>query len=283
MTRYVSFLHNGDAGAGVFDHDQVHPLRGATSLSEVLAWSAEQRSEAVATALRTAPLEEVRLTAPLPDPMRNPFCVGWNYIAHFEEGRHARPEVTLPTKPTLFSKATRTVAGPYDTIPSHSSLTSQLDWEVEVAVVIGRKGRDIAEEDALSHVFGYTVANDVSARNMQADYGGQWLKGKSLDGTCPMGPALVTADEIDDPQRLAISCRVNGETVQVADTSMMIFPVARIIAELSAGLTLLPGDIVLTGTPEGVGHQRRPPQYLQAGDLLESEVEGLGVMRNQVR
>nr|MDT0662532.1 fumarylacetoacetate hydrolase family protein [Micromonospora sp. DSM 115978] len=282
MTRLASFRHHGRPVVGLVEDDLLYPLTGVGSMLDVLGWSTARLRAAVAPSGTPVKLAEAALTAPIPEPVRNLFCVGWNYLAHFEEGRHSRPEIELPDRPTFFSKATSSLAGPYDEIPAHPRLTDRLDWEVEVAVVIGRGGTDIPEATALEHVFGYTVANDVSARNLQAEYGGQWLKGKSLDRTCPMGPVLVTADEITDPQSLGISCRVNGRTVQSASTNLMIFPIARVIAELSAGLTLLPGDIVLTGTPEGVGHQRRPPEYLHAGDVLESEVEGLGTMRNVV-
>ncbi|MDG4763173.1 fumarylacetoacetate hydrolase family protein [Solwaraspora sp. WMMD406] len=280
MTQLASYRLDGRPGVAIVDGDALRPLPGVTSMLDVLDWPAS-RLTAAASADPVA-MADVELVAPVPTPSRNIYCVGWNYLAHFEEGRHSRPDVQLPKRPTIFSKAPGTVVGPYDDIPAHPGLTGQLDWEVEVAVVIGTGGTDIAEDSALRHVFGYTVANDVTARNMQAEYGGQWLKGKSLDQTCPMGPVLVTADEVGDPQSLDISCRVNGRTVQSGNTRQMIFPIARIIAELSTGLTLLPGDIVLTGTPEGVGHQRRPPEYLYQGDVLESEISGIGALRNTI-
>ena len=165
----------------------------------------------------------------------------------------------------------------------HEECTARLDWEVELAVVIGRAGANIREADAAAHVFGYAVANDVSARDLQRAHGNQWLKGKSLDGSSPMGPWIVTRDEIADPQALALECRVNGVVKQRSNTRHQVFRIPRILAELSQGMTLLPGDVVFTGTPDGVGNARQPPEYLQDGDLLESEIEGIGVLRNRIR
>ncbi|MBI2323446.1 MAG: fumarylacetoacetate hydrolase family protein, partial [Chloroflexi bacterium] len=157
------------------------------------------------------------------------------------------------------------------------------DWEAELAVVIGSAGRDIDERRALGHVFGYTVANDVSVRDHQRTrHGGQWFKGKSFDTHCPLGPWIVSADEIPDPQALAISSRINGETKQSSNTRHMVFTVARIIAELSIGMSLEPGDVILTGTPSGVGFARTPPEFLEVGDVMEMEIEGIGVLRNRV-
>jgi 2-keto-4-pentenoate hydratase/2-oxohepta-3-ene-1,7-dioic acid hydratase in catechol pathway len=161
-------------------------------------------------------------------------------------------------------------------------VTEKLDWEVELGVIIGRGGRNIAEADAMKQVFGYTVINDVSAREVQRQHGQQWFKGKSLDGSCPMGPWIVTADEVPDPHVLRVTCRVNGVTKQDANTRQMYFRIPRIIAELSAGLTLEPGDVISTGTPAGVGHARTPPEFMAPGDLLETEVEGIGLLRNRI-
>lgn len=230
-----------------------------------------------------ASLRTLRVLAPLPRPRKNVFCVGWNYLEHFEEGARARPQVQeMPTHPAFFTKAPTAVNGPYDPIPPHAGVTEKLDWEVELGVVIGRGGRDIAEGDAMKHVFGYTVVNDISAREVQRQHGQQWFKGKSLDGTCPMGPWIVTADEVPDPHALRVICRVNGAVKQDSNTRHMYFRIPRIIAELSAGLTLEPGDVVSTGTPAGVGHARTPPEFMKAGDLLETEVAGIGVLRNRI-
>lgn len=234
-------------------------------------------------AAKEVALESLRLLAPIPRPRKNVFCVGWNYLEHFEEGARARPQVQeMPAHPAFFTKAPTAVNGPLDPIPLHAGVTEKLDWEVELGVVIGRGGRNIAEADAMKHVYGYTVINDVSAREVQRQHGQQWFKGKSLDGTCPMGPWIVTADEVPDPQALRVTCRLNGVIKQDSSTRQMYFRIPRIIAELSAGLTLEPGDVISTGTPAGVGHARTPPEFMHAGDVLETEVEGIGALRNRI-
>lgn len=226
---------------------------------------------------------KVVLHAPIPRPRRNVFCVGWNYLDHFEEGAKARPQVQeMPAHPAFFSKTPATVNSPYGVVPAHTGVTEKLDWEVELAVIIGRGGINIAEAAAMKYVFGYTVANDVSAREVQRRHGQQWFKGKSLDGHCPMGPWIATADEVLHPGDLHITCRVNGVTKQDSNTRYMYFKIPRIIAELSAGLRLAPGDIILTGTPAGVGHARTPPEFMRPGDMLETEITGLGLLRNTI-
>ena len=236
-----------------------------------------------ARGVKALALGSLRMLAPIPRPRKNVFCVGWNYLEHFEEGARARPHVQdMPAHPAFFTKAPSTVNGPYDAIPLHAGVTEKLDWEVELGVVIGRGGRDIPEADAMKHVYGYCVINDVSAREVQRQHGQQWFKGKSLDGTCPMGPWIVTADEVSDPQALRVTCRLNGVVKQDSNTRHMYFRIPRIIAELTAGLTLEPGDVISTGTPAGVGHARTPPEFMHAGDILETEVEGIGTLRNRI-
>jgi 2-keto-4-pentenoate hydratase/2-oxohepta-3-ene-1,7-dioic acid hydratase in catechol pathway len=227
-------------------------------------------------------LADVRLHAPILRPLKNIFCLGLNYAAHAKESAQARNrETKIPDFPVIFTKATTTVNGPFDDVPVDRGVTSQVDWEVELGVVIGAPGRNIVEDDALSHVFGYTVINDVSARDVQIQHV-QWFKGKSLDGSCPMGPLVVTADEFGDPQSKRLMCRVNGVTKQDATTADMLFPVATIIGWLSKGLTLEAGDIIATGTPSGVGMGRTPQEYLQLGDVVETEIEGIGTLRNRI-
>jgi 2-keto-4-pentenoate hydratase/2-oxohepta-3-ene-1,7-dioic acid hydratase in catechol pathway len=220
-----------------------------------------------------APAGKVRLQAPIPRPARNVFCLGRNYKEHAAE-RGAEP----PAHPVFFTKAPETVVGPGAKV-THHAVTKELDYEVELAVVIGTAGCDIARDRALEHVFGYTVVNDVTARDLQKRHG-QWFKGKSLDTFCPMGPVLVTADEIPDPQALSVAMRINGETRQSSHTSKMIFPIDECIAVLSGGFTLLPGDIIATGTPEGVGAALGT--FLAAGDRMEAEVERIGVLTNTI-
>lgn len=227
-------------------------------------------------------LAEVTLEAPIPKPRKNIFCVGWNYLEHFAEGERIRPHVKdMPTFPTFFSKAPTTVNGPFSPIPYFIGLSSQLDWEVELAVVIGTAGRDISETEAMNHVFGFTVLNDVTWRDVQRRHGQQWFKGKSIDGTCPMGPWISTRDELD-PWSLDLECRVNGVVKQASNTQFMYFKIPTIIAELSRGLTLEPGDIIATGTPAGVGHARTPPEFMKPGDVLETKIGGLGSLRNPI-
>jgi 2-keto-4-pentenoate hydratase/2-oxohepta-3-ene-1,7-dioic acid hydratase in catechol pathway len=211
------------------------------------------------------------------------FCVGWNYVEHFKEGEKIRPHVVeMPAHPTFFSKTPTTVIGPYDPIPYDPKITDKLDWEAELGVIIGPGGVNISEADAMKHVFGYTVINDVSGRDIQRQHGQQWFKGKSLDGTCPIGPWIVTADEVPNPDDLAIGCKLNGVAKQESNTSYMYFKIPRIIAELSHGMTLEPGDIISSGTPAGVGHARTPPEFMKDGDVLETEVAGVGVLRNRI-
>lgn len=227
-------------------------------------------------------LQEVRLHAPIARPRRNVYCVGWNYLDHFEEGAKARTQkVDLPAHPAFFSKAANSVTGPHEAIPFDAGVSTQIDWEVELAIVIGPGGRNIAEADAMKHVFGYTVVNDVSARDIQRRHN-QWFKGKSLDGSCPMGPWIVTADALKDPGNLRLRTLVNGSVKQDSNTRHLYFKPPRIIAELSLGLTLDPGDVIATGTPSGVGYARTPPEFLKPGDLLETEVEGIGLLRNRI-
>ena len=229
-------------------------------------------------------VEEVHLIAPIPVPRRNVVCVGWNYAEHFEEGKSLRdPGQTLPEHPVFFTKGTNAVNGPYDPIPYDPRVSTAIDWEVELAVIVGRRGKNLSEEEAMDHVFGFCVLNDTTARDIQQKkHGGQWWKGKSLDGHAPMGPWIVTADGFDWSSRRLVS-RVNGVVKQDGNTSGMYFKVPRLLAELSLGLTLEPGDILATGTPPGIGHARKPPEYLRPGDVLESEIEGIGTLRNSIQ
>ena len=233
----------------------------------------QQAIEELATRRLAYPLKRVRLLAPIPSPARNVFCLGRNYADHAAERGAAAPD-----HPVYFTKPGTAVVGPGDDVVHHA-ITKELDYEVELAVVIGTGGRDIPRAEALRHVFGYTIINDVTARDLQKRHN-QWFKGKSLDTFCPMGPMLVTADEIPDPQALAVSLRVNGQTRQSSHTAKMIFPVAQCIEVLSQGMTLLPGDIIATGTPEGVG--AATGTFLRAGDRIEAEVEGIGILASKV-
>jgi 2-keto-4-pentenoate hydratase/2-oxohepta-3-ene-1,7-dioic acid hydratase in catechol pathway len=230
---------------------------------------------------RTFPLSEVQLLAPL-EPRQDLIALGLNYKTHVTESSGTTKQAAPPKQPVLFGKAATSVVGPDAEICIDPRVTSRVDWEVELAVVIGRRGRDIARDRAFDHVFGYTVANDVSARDLQFLDGGQWYRGKSLDTFCPLGPWIVTTDELGDAHGLRLVLRVNGVTKQDASTDDLIFPIAEIIASASAGRTLYPGDVILTGTPGGVGFTRMPPEFLRAGDVVEAEIERIGVLRNRV-
>jgi 2-keto-4-pentenoate hydratase/2-oxohepta-3-ene-1,7-dioic acid hydratase in catechol pathway len=231
-------------------------------------------------------LGEVRLTAPIPRPRKNIMCLGHNYAEHARESNAARGVATKETAstaepPMIFTKATTTANGPYSPIVIYPAVSEQIDWEAELGVVIGKVGKNVRAEEALNYVFGYIVLNDVSARDVQFRHK-QFFLGKSLDGYCPMGPWIITADEVPDPQQLPIRLRVNGVTKQESNTSMMLVSVREIIALLSQGITLEPGDIIATGTPSGVGFARKPPEFLKAGDVLETEIAGIGLLKNSV-
>jgi 2-keto-4-pentenoate hydratase/2-oxohepta-3-ene-1,7-dioic acid hydratase in catechol pathway len=273
----------------VDDKGRVRTLRGVLGdapLIEVIErW--EELGPLIATASGLPVVDAPRLLAPIPQPRRNLFAVGKNYRDHVREfGRsgYDTPDrnVALPSRPVVFSKATTSVTGPFDDIDAHPGVTSELDHEAELAVIIGPGGRGIPRERALAHVWGYTVLNDVTARDLQRDHG-QWLLGKSLDTFAPMGPWAVTADEIGDPARLEVTSSVNGRPRQKASVADLIFDVPELISVISSGITLLPGDVIATGTPAGVGIGFDPPRFLRPGDTVECAVSGIGTIRNTVR
>jgi 2-keto-4-pentenoate hydratase/2-oxohepta-3-ene-1,7-dioic acid hydratase in catechol pathway len=225
-------------------------------------------------------LEDIRLMAPIPRPRKNIVCLGLNYADHVREaGKEAQGSESLPLRPIYFTKAPTTITGPYDDI-LYPRVTEKLDYEVELALIIGKEGKYIPEDEVYDHIAGYSVFNDVSARDLQMSHL-QWFKGKSCDTFSPMGPYLVTSDEVADPQRLDIYCKVNGETRQSSDTSNMIFDIKKIVSTLSAGMTLEVGDIIATGTPSGVG-SAHPSGLLKVGDVVECTVEDLGSIVNRV-
>jgi 2-keto-4-pentenoate hydratase/2-oxohepta-3-ene-1,7-dioic acid hydratase in catechol pathway len=249
---------------------------GPAMLSELTAWC-----EVAADNCKRAYRHEL-ICAPIPVPRQNIICLGWNYAEHAIESAQSRQrEVKLPEYPIVFTKAVGSVNGPYDDVVCDRAVTSELDWEVELAIVIGRQAKKVSRDNALEHVFGYTVINDLSARDLQFRHK-QYFVGKSLDGACPMGPVIVTHDEIKDPQDLQLRSWVNGELKQDSSTRFQIFGCAEIIHQLSQSMTLYPGDIIATGTPEGVGFARQPPEFLTAGDLVECEVSGIGKLQNRI-
>lgn len=244
-------------------------------------------TEAATKAKRTlANVNAVRLFSPIPQPRANIYAVGWNYLEHFEEGKEARADnnvAKFPDNPVFFTKGVQTMNGPFESIPYDASNSTMCDWEAELCLVIGRKGRNISEDKAMEHVFGYAAYNDTTVRDVQQKrHGGQWFKGKSLDGHGPMGPWILTAVGLAlDNTR--IICRVNGVEKQNGSYKQMYFKIPRIISELSRGLTLEPGDIITTGTPPGVGNARKPPEFLKPGDVMETEITGLGIIRNTIK
>jgi len=225
-------------------------------------------------------LDEVDLLPPLPQPRGNVIAIGRNYEKHASET--ARIEGREPSPPTVFTKAITSLVEPFGDIAIDPAVSDKIDWEVELAVIVGKAGANISRAAARQHVFGYTALNDVTARDIQSDWGGQYFKGKSLDRSCPTGPWIVTADEVPDPQALSLQLRVNGVTKQDGHTRDMIYAVDAIIEWVSKGMTLLPGSIIATGTPDGVGFARTPPEFLRPGDVMETEVEGVGMLKNRI-
>ncbi|MGA8795880.1 MAG: fumarylacetoacetate hydrolase family protein [Candidatus Cybelea sp.] len=264
---------------GVLEGDLIRTIATPT-LRDYLELAPHERV-AWHTADELVELQSVTLDAPV-RPSRNVFCVGRNYLEHAREGaRAAGRELKLPNVPTFFTKAPTAIAGPGDDLCLEARVSKEYDFEAELAVVIGAECKNVPEDEALHVVFGYTALNDVTARDLQREHG-QWFKGKSLDATCPIGPWIVTPDELGDPQALAITLHRNGVEKQNSNTGEMIFSVARVIAELSKGMTLLPGDIIATGTPEGVGFARTPAEFLADGDVLEIWIEKIGHLLNAV-
>jgi 2-keto-4-pentenoate hydratase/2-oxohepta-3-ene-1,7-dioic acid hydratase in catechol pathway len=265
--RLVSFIAAGRPSAGVVEGDVVRD--SGMSMRELLARGLDE-----VPAVDELALDAVRLLPPVPDPGKIA-CIGRNYREHAQE-----QDVEAPAEPLIFAKFSSSLIAHGEPIRL-SPLTAQPDYEAELAVVIGRPARNVPEGEALRHVAGYTVMNDVSARDLQRG-DGQWTRAKSLDTFGPLGPALVTADEVGDPQALRIRCLLNGAVVQDAYTGQMIHPVARLVAHLSNAFTLEPGDVIATGTPSGVGAFRDPPRFLQPGDIVRCEIGGVGVLENPV-
>ncbi len=295
--KFVTFRHDARTAAGVLHGDQhIVDLGSAEaarlkipgqSLAAVIAGGAP--TLAAVRALLAAPpsgtllaIDDVELLAPIPRPAKNVFCVGRNYVDHVKEGVSAGfAGAGLPQAPQFFTKPPTAVIGPGAAIRIGPQLTAELDYEIELGVIIGAGGRDIPPGAAFDHVFGYTIINDISARDLQRSHG-QWFKGKALDSSCPIGPWIVTRDEIPSVEQLALTLTVNGETRQQARCSQMIFDIPTLIAALSAGLTLEAADIIATGTPAGVGFSFKPPRFLNDGDVVVARIEGLGQLTNPV-
>ena len=281
---------NGPA-VGLVDTEngQIWPLSGmagvdAGDMLDVIARFADIRG-AIKPAGDPVALDEVTLLAPIPHPPRNIFCVGKNYYEHAHEFSSSGYDSSavygaVPDEPIIFSKVPQSVIGPGAPIDRHAGVTDRLDYEVELAVIIGPGGRGIKKAEAYNHVWGYTIINDMTARDLQGRYR-QWLIGKSLDTLCPMGPWAVTADEVD-LETMRVTSQVNGEPRQDAAVKDLIFDIPTLIETISAGITMIPGDIISTGTPAGVGIGFDPPRFLQSGDVVRMEITGIGVLENRI-
>ena len=284
--KLVTYQLDNQIKVGAWREDEIVDLSAVApdmlALIDMGANGLAQAQAQLHAATAAVPLNAVKFLSPIPIPRRNIICLGLNYAAHADESNRVKGFASeLPQFPVIFNKATTCMNGPYDDIPYDANVSTKIDWEVELTVVLGRSGKNISTDEAMSYVFGYTIMNDISARDLQRDHK-QFFKGKSLDGSAPMGPCIVTADSLPDPHLLHLTSRVNGVTKQDGNTSDLIFDIPTTIYHLSRGMTLLAGDIIATGTPEGVGFARTPPEFLKPGDVVECEIEGIGVIRNQI-
>lgn len=283
--RLATVNVSGQSRVGIVETDEVRLL--PANEGDMVALIGRGRSAingvAAQSDLQTLPLSAVELMAPIQRFRRDVLCTGWNYWDHFEESRGKREgqDVDRPKAPTFFTKAPNTVIGPNDEVAFDSYISAKWDYEAEVALVIGKRCRSVSKAEALDCVFGYFLANDISQRDLQRRHGGQWLKGKSIDRTMPIGPWIVTPDELDVPE-IRLELRLNGQLMQSALVKQMAFPIAELIAELSFGMTLEPGDVVITGTPSGIGNAREPQVFLKPGDEMLISATGLGELRNRV-
>ena len=290
----VTFSEGGSSRIGVLDpaRREVVDLSKQSALPQdmrafiaLLDAGVDAARHALASEAARLPLADVKLLAPLPRPARNIVCVGKNYREHAREVQATAitgaDKDGVPEVPVFFTKWTSSVIGPEEPIPSHLDPTRSTDYEGELAVIVGRSGRGIARADAMRHVYGYTIINDVTARKLQKLHN-QWFLGKSVDGYCPMGPAIVTADDISDVGKLRVQTRVNGELRQDAPVSDLVFDIPTLIETLSRTMTLEPGDIISTGTPAGVGIGFKPPKFLQAVDVVAVTIDPIGTLQNPV-
>ena len=285
--KLITYRQNGAEHVGALTEDGTGvlplPVPDMNTLIETMTFEGLRSAVAAAERGSALALSDVELLAPIPRPRQDVLCLGMNYLAHAEEAARYSADAFRKERPVAvyFSKRVSEAGRPDGVIPRHAGLTDRLDYEAELAVVLGRTARDVKAADAADCIFGYTVLNDVSARDLQTGHK-QWYFGKSLDGATPMGPVLVTADEIAYPPALEITCRVNGELRQQSNTSLLITSIGQILEELTAGMTLLPGTIIATGTPAGVGMGFDPPKFLQSGDVVECAIEGIGTLRSTV-
>ena len=285
--KLITYRQNGAEHVGALTEDGTGvlplPVPDMNTLIETMTLTDLRSAVAAAERGAALALSDLELLAPIPRPRQDVLCLGMNYLAHAEEAVRYSADAFRKERPVAvyFSKRVNEAGKPDGVIPRHAGLTDRLDYEAELAVVLGRTARDVKAADAADCIFGYTVLNDVSARDLQTGHK-QWYFGKSLDGATPMGPVLVTADEIAYPPALEITCRVNGELRQQSNTALLITSIGQILEELTAGMTLLPGTIIATGTPAGVGMGFDPPKFLQSGDVVECAIEGIGTLRSTV-
>ena len=282
--RLVTFRVDGSSRIGVLRTDEevveIHEPGDMLGLIDSGTEGIAAARSAMTSRARARRLDAIELLSPIPTPRGNVIAMGRNYQKHAAET--AAAEGREPSPPTIFTKAITSITDPYADIAIDPEVSDKIDWEVELGVIVGKKGANIKRDRARQFVFGYTVCNDVSARDIQYEWGGQYFKGKSLDRSSPMGPWIVTADEIGDPQDLRLQLHVNGMSKQDGSTRDMIYSVDAVIEWVSVGMTLLPGTIISTGTPDGVGYTRTPAEFLKPGDVMETEVEKIGKLRNRI-
>ena len=282
--KYITYLHNNKESVGFLNESDnaVYPLPFA-DMNALIEATKEELEVAIKEAKNKILLSDVTLLAPIPRPKQDVICLGINYKAHADEAeRYSDAFKKERPTPIYFSKRVTEAVAPNGFIESHPGLVERLDYEAELAVIIGKKAKHVKAEDAAEYIFGYTVLNDVSARLLQTTHK-QWYFGKGLDGFTPMGPCITSADEIAFPPALQISSRINGELRQDSVTDLLITSIEDIIEELSSGMTLMPGTIIATGTPSGVGMGFDPPKFLKSGDVVEGSIEEIGTLRNVVR
>ncbi|EAX48565.1 5-carboxymethyl-2-hydroxymuconate delta-isomerase [Thermosinus carboxydivorans Nor1] len=301
--QFVTYVQDGKQHVGLFTQEQrfIVPLAaaekhflGSADIPDDMQAIIEAGDDVVAkikalaekaAADKNFPLvaaEAVTVLAPIPRPKKNIFCIGKNYVEHaLEFDKTGDASTAVPKHPVVFTKPPTAVVGPGTAVKNHQDVTSQLDYEVELAVVIGKTASKVSKADAYDYVFGYTIMNDVTARDLQKRHI-QWFLGKGLDTFAPLGPCLVHKSAIPDPHNLNISCKINGEIRQNANTRDMVFDIPTLIEVISAGITLEPGDIIATGTPSGVGAGFNPPKFLKSGDVMELEIEGIGILKNTI-
>ena len=285
--KFACFAGENGPRIGMIDAsgEMIRPLAGIADMVDLITHYDEIRPSLTADGAVAIPLSSVKLLAPVPFPRRNVFCVGKNYRDHAKEFAGSGYEAgavkgaEIDEYPAVFTKPASAVIGPGATVDLHPGVTSAVDYEAELTLVIGKGGHDIARDGAYAHIWGYTIINDVTARDRQRNHK-QWFMGKALDTFCPMGPWITTADEVD-PENLDVKCWVNGELRQNANTRDLIFDIPTLVSTISAGLTLQPGDLIATGTPAGVGLGFNPPKFLKAGDEVSMMITGLGTLSNR--